>query len=159
MGVLRHNDVAVVSWFRCQIAGPDYDKLKVPSPDRGFYRISSTGAVTIVNRNRRGGNEVSIAALCAWPNATRVTAPMRVADSKSLLIGVRMADRQRRRENKMLELMRNTLQLGEGAQAWFMDLPLMMQLLAGAGAIAVLWVVWIVLRMFLAALRTAFRGL
>jgi len=44
-------------------------------------------------------------------------------------------------------------------QAWFLAQPLPVQILVGAAALAVLWFLWIVLRVTLVAFRAAFRGL
>ena len=44
-------------------------------------------------------------------------------------------------------------------QAWFLAQPLPLQLLVGAAALAVLWFLWVVLRVTLVAFRAAFRGL
>jgi hypothetical protein len=59
----------------------------------------------------------------------------------------------------MFDLIRQAGQLLDAAHAWFLTQPLFLQILAGAGALAVLWVVWILVRVFLVALRAAFRGL
>jgi len=44
-------------------------------------------------------------------------------------------------------------------QAWFLAQPLPVQILVGAAALAVLWFLWILLRVTLVAFRAAFRGL
>ena len=44
-------------------------------------------------------------------------------------------------------------------QAWFLAEPLPIQIVVGAAALAVLWFLWIVLRVTLVAFRAAFRGL
>jgi len=59
----------------------------------------------------------------------------------------------------MLELMRDTANLIAAGQDWFLALPLPLQVLVGAGAVVLLWVLWIVVRVILVALRAAFRGL
>jgi len=59
----------------------------------------------------------------------------------------------------MLELIDRALALVSAAQTWFLAQPLPLQLLVGAGVLAVLWVLWIVLRVTLVAFRAAFRGL
>ena len=45
------------------------------------------------------------------------------------------------------------------AQAWFLAQPLPLQIVVGAAALAVLWFLWIVLRVTMVAFRAAFRGL
>ncbi len=45
------------------------------------------------------------------------------------------------------------------AAEWFLAQPLPVQVLAGAVGLAVLWVLSIILRVILVALRAAFRGL
>jgi hypothetical protein len=59
----------------------------------------------------------------------------------------------------MFELIREIGGLINGSQAWFAAQPLAVQILAGGAALAVVWVLWIVLRVLLVALRAAFRGL
>lgn len=59
----------------------------------------------------------------------------------------------------MLEAIDRALALVSVAQTWFLAQPLLLQILVGAGALAVLWVLWIVLRVTLVAFRAAFRGL
>jgi hypothetical protein len=59
----------------------------------------------------------------------------------------------------MLELIARTVALFSAAQVWFLDQPMPVQIVAGAVALAVLWVLWIVLRVTLAAFRATFRGL
>jgi hypothetical protein len=59
----------------------------------------------------------------------------------------------------MLELMRDTANLIAAGQDWFLALPLPLQVLVGAGAVVLLWVLWIVLRVMLVAFRATFRGL
>jgi hypothetical protein len=59
----------------------------------------------------------------------------------------------------MLELMRDTANLIAAGQDWFLALPLPLQVLVGAGAVVLLWVLWIVLRVILVAFRATFRGL
>jgi hypothetical protein len=59
----------------------------------------------------------------------------------------------------MFELIREIGGLIDGLQAWFLAQPLPVKILTGAAAIAVLWVLWIVLRVLLVAFRAAFRGL
>ena len=44
------------------------------------------------------------------------------------------------------------------AQAWFLAQPLPVQILVGAAALAVLWFLWIILRVAVVAFRDAFRG-
>jgi hypothetical protein len=51
------------------------------------------------------------------------------------------------------------LALFSTAQAWVLAQPLPLQILIGVCALAVLWVLWILLRVTLGALRIAFRGL
>lgn len=59
----------------------------------------------------------------------------------------------------MLEFIDRLIDLISAAQAWFLAQPLPLQVLVGAAALAVLWVLWIVLRVTLVAFRAAFRGL
>jgi hypothetical protein len=59
----------------------------------------------------------------------------------------------------MLELMRDTADLISAGQDWFLALPLLLQVLVGAGAVVLLWVLWILVRVILVALRATFRGL
>ena len=59
----------------------------------------------------------------------------------------------------MLESIDRVLDLVSAAQAWFLAQPLPLQVLVGAVALAVLWVLWIILRVTLVAFRAAFRGL
>jgi hypothetical protein len=59
----------------------------------------------------------------------------------------------------VFELIRETFELFEAARAWLLSQPLLLQVAAGALALAVLWVLWILLRVILVALRAAFRGL
>ena len=59
----------------------------------------------------------------------------------------------------MLEFIHNFLALFSAAQAWFLAQPMPVQIVVGAVALAVLWVLWIVLRVTLAAFRATFRGL
>ncbi|MFZ1537734.1 MAG: hypothetical protein WAT23_10185 [Chromatiaceae bacterium] len=58
----------------------------------------------------------------------------------------------------MLELIHRALALVSAAHEWFLAQPLPMQIVVGAVALAVLWVLWIVLRVTLAAFRATFRG-
>jgi len=51
------------------------------------------------------------------------------------------------------------LALFSAAQAWFLAQPLPLQLVVGAAALAVIWFLWIILRVTLVAFRAAFRGL
>ena len=66
---------------------------------------------------------------------------------------------QSRKRKKMFEQLREIGGLVAGAQAWFLAQPLPVQILAGAAALAVIWVLWIFLRVLLVAFRAAFRGL
>jgi hypothetical protein len=59
----------------------------------------------------------------------------------------------------MFEGIREAGRLVDAAHAWFFAQPLPMQVLAAAGALVVLWALWIVFRVLLVALRAAFRGL
>ena len=59
----------------------------------------------------------------------------------------------------MFDLIRQAGQLVDATHAWFLAQPLLLQVLAGAGALAVAWVLWILIRVLLIALRAAFRGL
>lgn len=59
----------------------------------------------------------------------------------------------------MLELMRDTANLISAGNDWFLALPVLLQVLVGAGAAVLLWVFWIVVRVILVAFRAAFRGL
>jgi hypothetical protein len=59
----------------------------------------------------------------------------------------------------MLELVRDTANLISAGQDWFLALPLLLQVLVGAGAVVLLWVLWILVRVILVALRATFRGL
>jgi hypothetical protein len=59
----------------------------------------------------------------------------------------------------MFELIHDAGTLVRTLEAWFLAQPLLLQVLVGAGALALLWVLWIVLRVFLVALRATFRGL
>ena len=51
------------------------------------------------------------------------------------------------------------LALFSAAQAWSLAQPLPLQLVVGAAALAVIWFLWIILRVTLVAFRAAFRGL
>jgi len=59
----------------------------------------------------------------------------------------------------MFELIRDAFAVVEAARAWFLAQPLPLQAAAGALGLAVIWVLWIVLRVMLVAFRAAFRGL
>lgn len=59
----------------------------------------------------------------------------------------------------MFELIHDAGTLVRTLETWFLAQPLLLQVLVGAAALAVLWVLWIVLRVFLLALRATFRGL
>jgi hypothetical protein len=59
----------------------------------------------------------------------------------------------------MFELIRDLGQVFDRMQAWLPAQPLALRLLVLAGALAALWVTWILLRVLFAALRAAFRGL
>jgi len=59
----------------------------------------------------------------------------------------------------MFELLRDFGGALAAAQAWLLDQPLPVQVVAGGVGLAVLWVLWIILRVILAALRATFRGL
>ncbi len=59
----------------------------------------------------------------------------------------------------MLVLIDRVLALFSATQAWFLVQPLLVQILVGAATLAVLWFLWIVLRVTLVAFRAAFRGL
>ena len=59
----------------------------------------------------------------------------------------------------MLEYIHRAVALFTTAQAWLLAQPMPTQIVVGAGALAVLWVLWIVLRVTLAAFRATFRGL
>ena len=59
----------------------------------------------------------------------------------------------------MLEFIHTAAVLVAALHAWFLGQPLAVQVVVGAVALAVLWVVWIVVRVTLAACRAAFRGL
>jgi len=59
----------------------------------------------------------------------------------------------------MFEFVREAGQFFDALLAWIMVQPMILRLLIGAVALAVLWVIWIILRVFLLALRAAFRGL
>lgn len=59
----------------------------------------------------------------------------------------------------MLEFVHKAFAVFSGAHTWFLAQPLPMQIVVGAVALAVLWVLWIVLRVTLVAFRAAFRGL
>lgn len=59
----------------------------------------------------------------------------------------------------MLEFIDRVLALVSAAQAWLLAQPLPVQIIVGVVALAVLWVLWIVLRVTLVAFRAAFRGL
>jgi hypothetical protein len=59
----------------------------------------------------------------------------------------------------MFELIHDAGTLMQAVEAWFLAQPLVLQVLVGAAALAVLWVLWVVLRVFLLALRATFRGL
>lgn len=59
----------------------------------------------------------------------------------------------------MLELIDRALAQVSATQAWSLAQPLLFQIVVGAVALAVLWVLWIVLRVTLVAFRAAFRGL
>ncbi|MEA3276802.1 MAG: hypothetical protein U9Q81_16210 [Pseudomonadota bacterium] len=47
----------------------------------------------------------------------------------------------------------------ELARVWILGQPLPLQILVGVVALAVLWVLWIVVRVILVAFRATFRGL
>lgn len=59
----------------------------------------------------------------------------------------------------MFERIHQVGTLLRGAQEWFLAQPWPLQAGVAFGTLAVLWVLWIVLRVFLVALRAAFRGL
>jgi hypothetical protein len=59
----------------------------------------------------------------------------------------------------MLELIDKAGALIVTMQAWFLAQPLPVQIVVGAAALAVLWFLWIVLRVTLIAFRATFRGL
>ena len=59
----------------------------------------------------------------------------------------------------MFERIHAAGRLLRAGQEWFLAQPLLLQILIGAGALAALWVLWILLRVILVALRAAFRGL
>ena len=59
----------------------------------------------------------------------------------------------------MLEFIHRAVALFAAAQAWFLAQPMPMQIVVGAVALAVLWVLWIVLRVTLAVFRATFGGL
>ncbi len=59
----------------------------------------------------------------------------------------------------MLVFIDRALLLFSAAQAWFLAQPLPLQIVVGAAALAVLWVLWIIVRVTLVAFRAAFRGL
>jgi hypothetical protein len=59
----------------------------------------------------------------------------------------------------MLEFIHRAFVLFSAAHAWFLAQPMLMQIVVGAITLAVLWVLWIVLRVALAAFRATFRGL
>ena len=59
----------------------------------------------------------------------------------------------------MFELIHEAGQLIGAAHAWFMAQPMALKLLVGGCVMAVLWVVWIIIRVLLVALRATFRGL
>ncbi len=57
----------------------------------------------------------------------------------------------------MLESIDRALGIFSATQAWFLAQPRPMQVLVGVVALAVLWVLWIILRVTLVAFRAAFR--
>lgn len=59
----------------------------------------------------------------------------------------------------MLDFIDKALALFYSAQAWLLAQPTPLQILVGAATLAVLWFLWIVLRVTLVAFRAAFRGL
>ncbi len=59
----------------------------------------------------------------------------------------------------MLVFIDRAVDLFSVAHAWFLAQPLPLQILVGAAALAVVWFLWIVLRVTLVAFRAAFRGL
>jgi len=59
----------------------------------------------------------------------------------------------------MSGLLDQSVALVQLAHDWFLAQPLPVQVLAGALGLAVLWVLWILLRVVQFALRAAFRGL
>ncbi len=59
----------------------------------------------------------------------------------------------------MLAFIDRALALFSAAQAWFLAQPLLIQIVVGAVALAVLWCLWIIVRVTLVAFRAAFRGL
>ncbi len=58
----------------------------------------------------------------------------------------------------MLEFIHRAVALFAAAQAWFLAQPMPIQVLVNVVALAVFWVLWIVLRVTLAAFRATFRG-
>lgn len=59
----------------------------------------------------------------------------------------------------MLELIDRASALFAAAPAWYLTQSVPLQILVGAVALAVLWVLWIVLRVTLVAFRAALWGL
>jgi len=59
----------------------------------------------------------------------------------------------------MLELIDQSATAFQLARIWFLDQPLPLQVVSGAIGLAVIWVLWILLRVILVALRATFRGL
>jgi len=59
----------------------------------------------------------------------------------------------------MVELLDQAAEAFQLARSWFVAQPILLQVVSGAATLAVLWVIWILLRVILAALRAAFRGL
>ncbi|MCG6859931.1 MAG: hypothetical protein LJE70_01385 [Chromatiaceae bacterium] len=59
----------------------------------------------------------------------------------------------------MLENLGRSLVVLQLAQDWFLAQPLPIQVISGCVGLAVIWVLWILLRVILVALRAAFRGL
>jgi hypothetical protein len=56
----------------------------------------------------------------------------------------------------MLEFIDRGLAVFSAVQAWFLALPMPMQIVVGLVALAVLWVLWIILRVTLAVFRATF---
>lgn len=59
----------------------------------------------------------------------------------------------------MVEFLDQAAEAFQLARSWFVAQPMLLQVVSGAAAFAVLWVIWILLRVVLVALRATFRGL
>lgn len=63
------------------------------------------------------------------------------------------------KETPVLESIDRLITHAAHVQAWFLAQPMPIQIAVGAIALALLWALWIVLRVTIVAFRAAFRGL